>query len=393
MPFVSMLRVFCPVQLTFLNSILHTAQTCSLLRLTPMICTDLPQKSDFLLRSVPFPLFERPAGRIVFQASVTKSPTRNADPSYKRCTLTAIPTSDTLHRKTKLPFALVVTPFRSVSPSEPPVPVVEDRIIARCRRCRSYINPFVTFIDGGSRWKCIMCNVSNEVPALFDWDDTAKKPADRWKRHELNHAVVDFVAPNEYMVRPPQAVCYVFLVDVGPQARQSGMVGVVARCIAQSLDKLPNSDGSTRVAFLAFDDQLHFFHIVPTSAEFTLMVVSDVDDVYLPRPTDLLVNLQECRTAVDALLGKFEEIFGSTHASGVGSAMGPALQAGFQLIVSSGVALPSCDTHSLSTGSDRRKAGCPLIELTECRSRGVEGQGGPKRARYSQGISASHTAL
>ena len=179
-----------------------------------------------------------------------------------------------------------------------------------------------------------MCNVSNEVPALFDWDDTAKKPADRWKRHELTHAVVDFVAPNEYMVRPPQAVCYVFLVDVGPQARQNGMVGTVARCIAESLDKLPNSDGSTRVAFIAFDDRLHFFHVTPTSAEFTVMVVSDVDDVYLPLPTELLVNLEECRTTVDALLGKFEEIFGATHASGTGSAMGPALQAGFQLIVS-----------------------------------------------------------
>ena len=179
-----------------------------------------------------------------------------------------------------------------------------------------------------------MCNVSNEVPALFDWDEAAKQPADRWKRLELNHAVVDFVAPTEYMVRPPQAVCYVFLVDVGPQARRNGMVGVVARCIADSLDKLPNSDGSTRVAFLAFDDRLHFFHITPTSAEFTVMVVSDVDDVYLPRPTELLVNLEDCRTAVDALLGKFEEIFGATHASGTGSAMGSALQAGLQLIVS-----------------------------------------------------------
>ena len=178
-----------------------------------------------------------------------------------------------------------------------------------------------------------MCNVSNEVPTLFDWDELAKRPADRWKRNELNHAVVDFVAPREYMVRAPQPVCFVFLVDVGPHARQNGMIRVVVRGIAESLDELPNSDGSTRVAFLAFDDRLHFFHISSASAEFTTMVVSDVDDVTLPRPTDLLVNLQECRTAVDALLSKFEEIFSATHASGTGSAMGPAVQASFQLVV------------------------------------------------------------
>ena len=189
-----------------------------------------------------------------------------------------------------------------------------------------------------------MCNVSNEVPALFDWDESANQPADRWKRNELNHGVVDFLAPREYMVRPPQAVCYIFLVDVGPQARQNGMVGVVARGIAESLDTLPNSDGSTRVAFIAFDDRLHFFHATPASAEFTVMVVSDVDDVYLPRPSDLLVNLQDSRAAVEALLGKFEEIFGVTHASGTGSAMGPALQAGFQLLVRF-CSLPSRDTY------------------------------------------------
>ena len=81
-----------------------------------------------------------------------------------------------------------------------PVPVVSDTVIARCRRCRTYINPFVTFIEGGHRWKCCMCNLSNEVPQLFDWDQVKNIPADRWKRSELNESVVEFVAPTEYMV-------------------------------------------------------------------------------------------------------------------------------------------------------------------------------------------------
>ena len=37
--------------------------------------------------------------------------------------------------------------------------------IVRCRRCRAYVNPFVTFLDGGKRWRCNLCYFVNDVPA------------------------------------------------------------------------------------------------------------------------------------------------------------------------------------------------------------------------------------
>jgi hypothetical protein len=46
-----------------------------------------------------------------------------------------------------------------------------------------------------------MCNLSNEVPQLFDWDQEKNQPADRYQRAELNSSIVEFVAPTEYMVR------------------------------------------------------------------------------------------------------------------------------------------------------------------------------------------------
>ncbi len=63
-----------------------------------------------------------------------------------------------------------------------------------------------------------------------------------------------------------------------------------------------------------------------------MMVVSDIEDVFLPKPTDLLVNLTECRAGIESLLGRINEMFALNASSG--SAMGPALQAGFKLIVS-----------------------------------------------------------
>lgn len=62
-----------------------------------------------------------------------------------------------------------------------------------------------------------------------------------------------------------------------------------------------------------------------------MMVVSDTDDVFLPKPTDLLVNLVEARESLEGLLGRINDMFQEN--SIIGSAMGPALQAGFKLMV------------------------------------------------------------
>ena len=101
--------------------------------------------------------------------------------------------------------------------------------------------------------------MSNEVPQLFDWDQVRNQPGDRWARAELNHGVVEFVAPTEYMVRPPQPAVYVFLVDVSHSAIQSGMVATATRTILENLDRIPDENGRTKVAIIAFDVSLYFF--------------------------------------------------------------------------------------------------------------------------------------
>jgi protein transport protein SEC24 len=186
-----------------------------------------------------------------------------------------------------------------------------------------------------------MCNVSNEVPAEYDWDRTTNTQIDRWSRPELNRSVVEFVAPTEYMVRPPQPPVYVFLLDVSPAAVQSGMLATATRTILENLGRIPNTDGRTKVAVIGFDSALYFFSLgVPASSgsaplvnteiegedgegaeavpaqdepepEINMMVVSDLDDVYLPRPNDLLVNLSESRKPLESLLERVNEMFAS----------------------------------------------------------------------------------
>jgi len=48
-----------------------------------------------------------------------------------------------------------------VSVDKQQLPVIQSSVIVRCRSCRTYINPFVTFIDL-RRWKCNLCFRVNE---------------------------------------------------------------------------------------------------------------------------------------------------------------------------------------------------------------------------------------
>lgn len=63
-----------------------------------------------------------------------------------------------------------------------------------------------------------------------------------------------------------------------------------------------------------------------------MMVVSDLDDIFVPLPDDLLVNLTESRNVVDAFLDSLPLMF--QDIVNVESAFGPALKAAFMVMVS-----------------------------------------------------------
>ncbi|KAH0599265.1 hypothetical protein MHUMG1_03382 [Metarhizium humberi] len=298
-------------------------------------------------------------------SSVTPSPDANCSPRYIRSTLNAVPTTNSLLKKSKLPFALVIQPYGALHDDEDQIPVVQDQVIARCRRCRTYINPFVTFLDHGHRWRCNMCNLSNDVPQAFDWDAAAQQTVDRMQRHELNHSVVEFVAPQEYMVRPPQPLVYLFVFDVSYAAVSNGMLATSARTILDSLSRIPNADRRTRLGFLAVDTSLHYFSIPKDedeNGETNMLVVSDLEEPFLPVPHDLLVSLTESRQSIEKFLQKLPDMFQNNHNNG--SCMGSALRAGHKLISSLGgkiviltASLPNIGDGKLEMREDKKLLG------------------------------------
>lgn len=210
-----------------------------------------------------------------------------------------------------------------------------------------------------------MCNLTNDVPQAFDWDAAAQKSVNRWERAELNHAVVEFVAPQEYMVRPPQPLVYLFLFDVSYAAVSSGLLATSARTILDSLNRIPNADRRTRLGFIAVDSSLHYFSVPKDgdeNADTSMLVVSDLDEPFLPVPQDLLVPLTESRASIESFLAKLPEMFQNNQNNG--SAMGSALRAGHKLISPLGgkmvvlsASLPNMGVGKLDVRDDKKMLG------------------------------------
>ncbi|AMD21518.1 HFL338Wp [Eremothecium sinecaudum] len=276
--------------------------------------------------SLPPPPLLVPPERIV-----VPSEDSNVSPDYLRCTLNALPKSSSLLKKSKLPLAMVIRPYLHLDDRVDPPPLNTDGCIVRCRRCRSYINPFVTFLEGGRRWRCNFCNLANDVPQAFDMDMQGV-PINRYERNEIQHAVVEYLAPKEYAIRQPPPSCYAFIFDVSQNAIKNGLLSTAARTLLECLDTLPNHDERTRITILAVDHTIHYFSI-PLDEEgdhIRMMDVVDLDEPFLPMPDTMFVSLKECRNNLEKLLNQIPDVFQVNILPKF--ALGPALKAAHNLI-------------------------------------------------------------
>ncbi|KAM4620657.1 protein transport protein Sec24A isoform 2-T3 [Polymixia lowei] len=251
----------------------------------------------------------------------------NCNPEVFRCTLTSIPQTQSLLNKAKLPLGLLLHPFKDLS-----LPVVTSSTIVRCRSCRTYINPFVSFLDQ-RRWKCNLCYRVNDVPEEFMYNPVSRSYGEPHKRPEVQNATIEFIAPSEYMLRPPQPAVYLFVLDVSHNAVETGYLNVFCQSLLDNINALPG-DSRTKVGFITFDSTIHFYNLQEGFSQPQMLIVSDIEDIFLPTPDSLLVNLNECKELVQDLLKSLPHIFGKTMETQ--SALGPALQAAFKLLSPTG---------------------------------------------------------
>ncbi|XP_018839308.1 protein transport protein Sec24-like At4g32640 [Juglans regia] len=281
--------------------------------------------------------------------------TGNCSPRYMRCTISQIPCTADLLTTSGMQLALLIQPLALSHPSEEPVQIVDFGDIGpvRCSRCKAYINPFMKFIDQGRRFICNICGYTDETPRDYHCNlgpDGRRRDAD--ERPELCRGTVEFVATKEYMVRDPMPAVYFFLIDVSMNAIQTGATAAACSAISQVISDLPEGP-RTMVGIATFDSTIHFYNLKRALQQPLMLIVPDVQDVYTPLHTDVVVPLSESRQHLELLLESIPTMFHNNRTAE--SAFGAAVQATFLAIKNSGgkllvfqSVLPSTGIGSLS---------------------------------------------
>lgn len=144
-------------------------------------------------------------------------------------TTSSIPQSAQLSSSSKVVLGGILRPLSPMSTEIPIIPPGPAGIV-RCKKCRTYINAFVSWYENGRRWRCNICGQTNDCPSAYfcHLDPVTTARRDKYDRPEFCCSVVEYLAPSEYMVRPPQPPAYFFALDVSAQAVASGMLAHVA---------------------------------------------------------------------------------------------------------------------------------------------------------------------
>ncbi|RLN69823.1 hypothetical protein BBJ29_001459 [Phytophthora kernoviae] len=271
------------------------------------------------------------------------------DPRFMRLSVNSLPHSLDHANKSKLTYGIIIRPL---APPEEGDDLDEVNFgpagVVRCRHCRTYMNPFVQWVDNGRRWRCNLCGVSNDVASSYFCHLGANQlRQDRDERPELHSGSVEIIAPSEYMMRPPQPPCFVFVIDVSSTAVASGSVQIAVDTIREQLDNLPGAP-RTRVGFLTYDSSIHFYNLKSTLKAPQMMVVADLDELFIPIPDELLVNLSDSREIVEMLLETLPTIHQNSRSAE--TALGPAIRVAFKLMSSIGGKMLVFQSSLPSTG-------------------------------------------
>ncbi|ESN92676.1 hypothetical protein HELRODRAFT_69899 [Helobdella robusta] len=288
----------------------------------------------------------------------------NCHPDLMSCTANVMPNSNSLLQKTRLPLGLLVHPFKDLSNLQ----VIQSCSIVRCRSCRTYINPFVVFVDP-SRWKCNICFKANELPSDFCYDSTTNTYIEPHKRPEVKVATVEYVASTDYMLRPPQPAVYLYLLDVSFNAVETGYLSEFCEILIKELDRIPG-DSRKQIGFIAYDTSVYFFNLSDEHNQPQILCMPDLEDADIPCPDGLLVNLEESRDIVLDLLEKLPAMFSNN--TEVGSCLGTALEVAYKMMTSTGGRVTVLQTHLPTVGAGALKN---REDANERVSKNIQGMG------------------
>jgi protein transport protein SEC24 len=245
-------------------------------------------------------------------------------------------------KQTAVPFSLVISPMARTVDQEYPPPIVNfgDLGPVRCIRCKAYMCPYMQFIDSGRRFQCLFCKATTDVPAeYFQHLDHTGQRLDRFERPELVLGTYEFVATPEYcrnntLPKPPAIV---FVIDVSYNNIKSGLVHLLCSQIKDIIQNLPVDQGqeksNMRVGFITYNSSVHFYNIKGNLAAPQMLIVGDIQEMFMPLLDGFLCTPEESGPVIDSLMQQIPAMFGDTRETE--TILLPAILAGLEALKAS----------------------------------------------------------
>ncbi|KAK2738849.1 COPII coat Sec23p-Sfb3p heterodimer component [Onygenales sp. PD_40] len=250
----------------------------------------------------------------------------NSSPKFARLTLNNIPSTVEFLSSTALPLGMVLQPLAPLDPGEQPVPVLDfgEAGPPRCRRCRTYINPFMTFRSGGNKFVCNMCTFPNDVtPEYFSPLEPSGVRVDRMQRPELMMGTVEYLVPKEYWGKVPVGLRWLFLIDVSQEAVTRGFLeasceGIMAALYGGDETDKTEQDGDapakklpegSKVGIITFDKEVQFYNLSSRLEQAQMIVMPDLEDPFVPLSEGLFVDPYESKHVIASLLTQIPTLF------------------------------------------------------------------------------------
>ncbi|XP_033335256.2 COPII coat complex component secretory 24CD isoform X1 [Megalopta genalis] len=295
----------------------------------------------------------------------------NASPRYIRSTMYTVPTTADIIKQTNVPFGLIISPMARIAEGEyePPIVDMGENGPVRCVRCKAYMSPFMNFIDAGRRFQCMFCKATTEVPAeYFQHLDHTGQRMDRYERPELTLGTYEYLATKEYCKNDtfPKPPALVFVIDVSYNTVKSGLVNLLCAKMKSILRNLPVDIGQAKsnmkVGFITYNNTVHFYNVNSCLAQPQMMVVGDIQDVFMPLLDGFLCDVEESEAVIDSLMTQIPAMFADTRETE--TILAPAIQAGLEALKASDCAgkllvfhssLPIADAPGKLKNRDDRK--------------------------------------
>ncbi|XP_042905393.1 protein transport protein Sec24C [Parasteatoda tepidariorum] len=294
-------------------------------------------EDDQKTRSCPFSTAQRGLVPPLVTTNFTVTDDGFCSPRYIRSTIYNVPTTADMLKQTNVPFSLIVSPLAlpHVDEHHPPIVNPGEEGPVRCHRCRAYMSPFMQFIDAGRRFQCMLCRTTTEVPAhYFTHLDHMGERVDKLERAELCLGSYEFLVNKDYCKdgKLPNCPAFVFVIDVSYNSVKSGMVKTLCGNMKKILSRLPRdygaSESNLRVGFITYSSVIHFYNISSNLAQPQMLVVSDVNDMFMPLLDGFLVQPSESEQVISSLLEQIPVMFAETKETE--TVFGPAIQAGLE---------------------------------------------------------------